>query len=105
MARRASSWMPRRCAFDDKMFKAGDRVPGIVKSAIKGDRGDIAAGWKYANGKWTLEFGRKLTTGSKTDVQFDKLDGTYTFALAAFDNAQVRHAFQAGATPLVFKQQ
>ena len=91
--------------FDDKMFKAGDRVPEIVKSAFKGDRGDITAGWKYANGKWTLEFGRKLTTGSKTDVQFDKLDAPYPFALATFDNAQVRHAFQAGATPLVFKQQ
>ena len=94
-----------KVAFDDKMFKAGDRVPSIVVAPIKGDRGDIAAGWKYANGKWTLEFGRKLTTGSKTDVQFDKLDASYPFALAAFDNAQVRHAFQAGATPLVFKQQ
>ena len=88
-----------KVAFDDKMFKAGDRVPAIVVAPIKGDRGDIAAGWKYANGKWTLEFGRKLTTGSKTDVQFDKLDASYPFALAAFDNAQVRHAFQAGATP------
>jgi hypothetical protein len=35
---------------------------------------------------------RKLTTGSKTDVQFDKLDGTYEFGFAAFDNAQVRHS-------------
>jgi hypothetical protein len=45
-------------------------IPGIVKSEIVGDRGQISAGWNYANGKWTLEFGRKLVTGSETDVQF-----------------------------------
>ncbi|MDQ1301259.1 MAG: hypothetical protein QG637_1180, partial [Chloroflexota bacterium] len=93
-----------KVAFDDTLFKAGDKLPAILKSAIAGDRGDIAAGWQWANGKWTLEFGRKLVTGSATDVQFDKLDGTYYFAVATFDNAQVRHAFQAGVTPLVFKK-
>jgi hypothetical protein len=77
-------------------------VAGIVKAPFKGDRGDISAGWKYADGKWTLEFGRKLTTGSPTDVQFDDLAQTYYFGLAIFDNAQVRHAFQLGATPFVF---
>jgi hypothetical protein len=41
-------------------------------------------------------------TGSKTDVQFDNLDGTYEFGFAAFDNAQVRHAFQVGALKLKF---
>ena len=92
-----------KAAFDDSLFKAGDRLPEIIKSTIKGDRGDIAAGWKWANGKWTLEFGRKLVTGSKFDVQFDKLDGTYYFGVAAFDNAQVRHAFQAGANAFVFR--
>jgi hypothetical protein len=45
---------------------------------------------------------RKLKTGSKTDVQFDNLDGTYEFGLATFDNAQVRHAFQVGALKLKF---
>ena len=93
-----------KVAFDDGLFKAGDQLPGIVKSALVGDRGDIAAGWQWADGKWTLEFGRKLVTGSKTDVQFDKLDGVYPFGMATFDNAQVRHAFQAGTTPFVFRQ-
>jgi hypothetical protein len=92
-----------KVAFDDALFKAGDKVPGIVKSAFVGDRGDIAAGWHWEDGKWTLEFGRKLDTGSKTDVQFDKLDGVNYFGLATFDNAQVRHAFQSGSTPFVFK--
>ena len=45
---------------------------------------------------------RKLVTGGKFDVQSDKLDGTYDFGLAAFDNAQVRHAYQMGALHLKF---
>ncbi|CAG0934940.1 hypothetical protein TFLX_03759 [Thermoflexales bacterium] len=88
--------------FEASQYKSGDEVAGIVKAPFKGDRGDISAGWKYAGGKWTLEFGRKLTTGSPTDVQFDDLAQTYYFGLAIFDNAQVRHAFQLGATPFVF---
>jgi hypothetical protein len=90
--------------FDDALFEAGDRVPSIVKSAFEGDRGDISAAWQYADGTWTLELGRKLTTGSEFDVQFDDLAGTYHFGIAVFDNAQVRHAFQAGVTPFVFQE-
>lgn len=81
---------------------AGTIIPGILKSEIVGDRGDISAGWKWADGKWTLEFGRKLETGSETDVQFNDLAGQYFFGLAVFENAQVRHAYQYGSTPFVF---
>jgi len=55
-----------------------------------------------AGGKWTAVMSRKLVTGSKYDVQFDKLDATYDFGLAAFDNAQVRHAIHMGALKLKF---
>ena len=55
-----------------------------------------------ADGKWTLEFGRKLTTGSEKDVQFSDLAAVYYFAVAAFDNAQVRHALTFDALKLVF---
>lgn len=89
--------------FDDSKFAAGDRIPGIIKSEAVGDRGDIHAEWKWADGVWTLEFGRKQATGSEYDVQFDDLTAPYYFGVAAFDNAQVRHAFEAGATPFVFK--
>ncbi len=90
--------------FDDSKYKAADEVPGIIKSEIVGDRGDISAGWTYADGRWTIEFGRKLVTASeKYDVQFNDLVSTYFFGIAVFDNAQVRHAFEAGATPFVFK--
>jgi hypothetical protein len=82
---------------------AGTLLPGIIKSPIVGDRGDIAAGWKWEKGVWTIEFSRKLVTGSKTDVQFSDLKAQYFFGLAIFENAQVRHAFQTGVSFLVFK--
>ena len=83
----------------------GSYLPGIVKSPIVGDRGDISAAWKWEDGVWTIEFSRKLTTGSETDVQFSDLADTYYFGLAIFENAQVRHAFETGSTPFVFMPQ
>jgi hypothetical protein len=80
----------------------GSYIPSIIKSPIVGDRGDISAAWHWADGVWTIEFRRALTTGSETDVQFDDLTTTYYFGLAVFDNAQVRHAFQTGPTPFIF---
>lgn len=80
----------------------GSYIPGIVKSEIVGDRGDLKAGWNWKDGMWTLEFGRKLVTKSETDVEFTDLKAIYYFAVAVFENAQVRHAFETGATPFVF---
>ncbi len=88
--------------FDDSKFKPGDEVASILIAPATGDRGDISAASVWKDGKWTLALSRKLVTGSKTDVQFDKLDATYYFGIAAFDNAQVRHAFSAGALKLTF---
>ena len=82
---------------------AGSYVPGIIKSEFTGDRADISAGWVYADGAWTLEFGRKLVTGSEFDVQFEDLAASYYFGVSVFDNAQVRHAFETGASTLVFQ--
>lgn len=93
----------QKVPFDDSKFESGDRVPGVVVAPWTGDRADISAAWKYSNGTWTLEFSRKLETGSEKDVQFDDLKGTYYFGAAIFDNAQVRHAMQSGATPFVFR--
>lgn len=89
--------------FDATKYVAGDEVPAIIKSMITGDRGNISASWKYADGKWTLEFGRKLLTGSEYDVQFLDMSAVYYFGVAVFDNAQVRHAFEEGSTPFVFQ--
>ncbi|MEW6094384.1 MAG: ethylbenzene dehydrogenase-related protein [Chloroflexota bacterium] len=92
-----------KVAIDPALLTSGQYIPGIIISTIVGDRGDISAGWNYENGIWTLEFGRALVTGSEYDVQFDDLAATYYFSVAAFDNAQVRHAYQMGATPFVFE--
>ena len=88
-------------AFADN-FKAGDEVSSYIVYKLTGDRGDIQVAYKWNNGVWTYEIARKLTTGSKYDVQFANKAGTYYFGLAAFDNAQVRHAVSYEPLKLVF---
>jgi hypothetical protein len=89
-------------AFDDSKFKPGDEVASYIVYKLLGDRGDIQVAYRWQNGTWTYEFARKLTTGSPYDVQFSDMGRTYTFGLAAFDNAQVRHAISYEPMKLVF---
>ena len=91
-----------KAPFDDSKFKPGDEVASIMVAPFTGDRGEIAAAIAWKSGKWTAVMSRKLVTGSKFDVQFDNLDATYAFGLAAFDNAQVRHAVHYNALKLKF---
>ena len=91
-----------KVTIDATTLPAGAYIPGIIKSAFVGDRGDLSAAWQWENGLWTIEFSRTLTTSSTTDVQFSDLASTYYFAIAVFNNAQVRHAMQTGSTPFVF---
>jgi len=81
-------------------FKAGDEVASYIVYRLQGDRGDIKVAYKWENGRYTYEVARKLVTGSKYDVQFDKA-GPYHFSFAAFDNAQVRHAWAGEPYKLV----
>lgn len=90
--------------FDDAKFKPGDEVASIQIAPFTGDRGDIALGMAWKDGVWTMEMSRKLVTGSKTDVQFDDLAGSYLFGVALFDNAQVRHAVIQKPVTLVFEK-
>ncbi|MDA1101891.1 MAG: ethylbenzene dehydrogenase-related protein [Proteobacteria bacterium] len=92
-----------KLSFDDGKFEPGDEVASITIAPFAGDRGDVAASMNWKNGKWTVVMSRKLVTGGKYDVQFEKLDATYEFGLAAFDNAQVRHAFHVGSLKLQFR--
>jgi hypothetical protein len=85
-------------------FTAGDEIAGIVVAPAVGDRGDIPESSQYSNGTYTLEFSRKLVTGSDKDVQFSDLSQAYYFGVAIFDNAGVRHSFQTGAAALKFGQ-
>jgi Ethylbenzene dehydrogenase len=89
-------------AFDDSKFKAGDEVASYFVYQLKGDRADIGVAYRWANGTWTYEIARKLTTGSQYDIQFGDMGKTYTFGLSAFDNAQVRHAVGYEPLKLVF---
>ncbi|MBE0530966.1 MAG: ethylbenzene dehydrogenase [Rhodospirillales bacterium] len=90
--------------FDDSKFKAGDEVASILIAPYEGDRGDIKVSQKWADGKWTVEMSRKLATGSKFDVQFSDMAKEYTFGVAFFDNAQVRHAYQEKPLKLAFQK-
>ncbi len=92
----------KKVAFDTARYKANDEVPSILVAPYQGDRGEIASGMAWREGKWTFEFSRKLTTGSERDVQFKDLAKEYFFGVSVFDDAQVRHAFQIGASKLVF---
>jgi hypothetical protein len=78
--------------FDDSKFKAGDEVASFRVLPLKTDRADVNVAIRWNNGVWTSEVSRKLTTGSKFDVQFNDMNARYGFGFSAFDNAQVRHA-------------
>ncbi len=91
-----------KAAFENASYKPNDEVPGIIVAPFTGDRGDLASKNAYKDGKYTLEWSRKLNTGSQFDVQFSDLSKTYAFGVAVFENAQVRHAFSGGASKLVF---
>lgn len=83
-------------------YKTGDEIAGIIVKPPGGDRADIKGKAIYNDGKWTLEYGRKLTTGSNYDVQFSDLKKEYSFGNAIFDNAQTRHSYETGVSKLVF---
>lgn len=93
-----------KTAFDDAKFKAGDEVASVIVSLFKGDRGDVSVGAKWKNGKWTVEFARKLKTGSKFDIDLSDLSKPYAFGIGMFDNAQVRHAYVQAPLILQFQK-
>ena len=89
-------------AFDDSRFKPGAEVASYRIFPLKGDRADVKVAMRWSSGVHTSEVSRKLTTGSKFDVQFSDLNAQYAFSFAAFDNAQVRHAMHYDALKLRF---
>ncbi len=91
-----------KVAFDDSKYKASDEIPGIVVAPFTGDRANIAAKGVWKDGAWTVEWSRKLTTGSAFDVQFSDITKAYYFGVAVFDNTQVNHAWSPGAYKLTF---
>ncbi len=96
-------WIPddQKQTFADT-YKNGDEIAGIIVKPPTGDRADIKGKAVYKDGKWALEYGRKLVTGSQYDVQFSDLKKEYSFGTAIFDNAQTRHSYETGVSKLVF---
>jgi len=83
-------------------YKTNDEIAAIVSRPPTDDRADIMGKAVYKDGKWMLEYGRKLDTGSQYDVQFSDMKKEYSFGTAVFDNAQVRHSYETGVSKLVF---
>jgi len=88
--------------FDDSRFKPGDEVASFLIYPLQGDRADVRVAASWRNGMHTSVVSRKLVTGSKFDVQFSDLGARYGFGIAAFDNAQVRHATSDDPLYMVF---
>lgn len=69
----------------------GTLLPSVLPTGrLTGDRGDIAARGRWADGHWSLELSRRLDTGSTRDVAIT--DGTLLW-VAVFDHTQTRHAY------------
>ena len=92
----------KQVPFNDSLFRPGDEVASFKSIPLKGDRADLKVATKWSKGLHTSEVSRRLTTGSKFDVQFSDLNAQYAFGFAAFDNAQVRHAVHYDALQLRF---
>ncbi len=73
-------------------YPIGTIMPAVLIDApFEGDRGDVTAVSRWADGVWTLEIRRKLDTGSRYDVAFRKDVPTYLW-VGVFDHAQTRHS-------------
>ena len=64
----------------------GERLPGYAGREPLGSRADVRALGHWADGRWTIEFGRKLNTGHDDDVQFVP-QRRYLFGIARFEVA------------------
>lgn len=79
----------------------GERVPQYVRGEPKGSAADIQAKGAWNNGRWTVEFARKLSTGYEDDAVF--LPGkTIRMSVAVFDKEEHIHHSVAKVIELTF---
>ncbi len=82
--------VPYDPALDD--YPVGTVLPGIViDGTFEGDRADVRAEARWADGRWTLEARRLLDTGSRYDVAFAAGRDVFLW-VAVFDRSQIRHS-------------
>jgi len=67
--------------------KTGDIIPQYPSQKPSGSAADVLAKGEWANGKWTVEFKRKLNTGNKDDTAF-VVGKSYGIAVATFDKSE-----------------
>jgi len=63
----------------------GARVPQYLPGTPTGSAADVQAKGAWADGKWTLEFARKLNTGNPDDTKFD-ISRTYKMAVGVHND-------------------
>jgi hypothetical protein len=85
MLRNADSGKP---PYRDTLFEEyeGDKMPGLAGVVPEGSCADIKAKGSWADGRWTIEFGRSLDTGHEDDVLFDT-SKTYAFGVSRYEIA------------------
>ncbi len=92
---------------DETLSMEGQTIPGHILDIPSDSRADIKAVGRWVDGRWHLEFTRKLKTGHIDDVQFDTAK-IYRFGIAVMDNAGgfeaygKGHSFVLGARTLEF---
>ena len=67
--------------------KVKDMMPQYPTQKPTGSAADVQAKGDWANGKWTVEFKRKLNTGNKDDTAF-VIGKSFGMAVATFDKAE-----------------
>ena len=73
-------------------YPVGTILPAVLVDApFEGDRGDVSAYARWADGLWTLEVRRKLDTGSAVDIAIKPGAPVYLW-VAVFDHTQTRHS-------------
>jgi hypothetical protein len=71
--------------WDQKLFfeHKGDRLDQFAPRQPTDSRGDVRAKGVWSKGQWTIEFGRKLSTGHDDDVAFTP-GAVHLFAVACY---------------------
>ncbi len=68
----------------------GDMLPRYTLRQPTGSRGDVRAKGAWLNGRWTIEFRRKLVTGNGDDIQFTP-GKKYLFGISRYEIAGRSH--------------
>lgn len=77
-----------KAAYQTKVYDRyiGERKPKYSHNPPVGSRADIRAKGNWRDGRWTIEFARKLATGQPDDIQFEK-SKRYEFGVSRYEIA------------------